>query len=45
MAAAEVIVNPKLRYAAWGKIDDEVTKTAAAIPWLWENFPSLYSRT
>jgi peptide/nickel transport system substrate-binding protein len=43
MDAAESIVNPSQRYAAWGKIDDEVTKTAAAVPWLWEKFPSLYS--
>jgi peptide/nickel transport system substrate-binding protein len=43
MAAAELIVSPQKRYAAWGKIDDEVTQTAAAIPWLWERFPSLYS--
>ncbi|HEY1369181.1 MAG TPA: ABC transporter substrate-binding protein [Gaiellaceae bacterium] len=43
MNAAELILNPQKRYAAWGKIDDEVTETAAAIPWLWEKFPSLYS--
>jgi peptide/nickel transport system substrate-binding protein len=43
IATAETIVNPTLRYAAWGRIDDEVAKTAAAIPWLWENFPSVYS--
>jgi peptide/nickel transport system substrate-binding protein len=43
MDAAESVLNPAQRYAAWGKIDDEVTQTAAAIPWLWEKFPSLYS--
>jgi peptide/nickel transport system substrate-binding protein len=43
MARAESIVDPAQRYAAWGKIDDEVAQTAAAIPWLWERFPTLYS--
>jgi peptide/nickel transport system substrate-binding protein len=43
IAAAKVMLDPTLRYAAWGRIDDEVTKTAAAIPWLWESFPSVYS--
>jgi peptide/nickel transport system substrate-binding protein len=43
MTAAESVLNPAQRYAAWGKIDDEVARTAAAIPWLWEKFPSLYS--
>jgi peptide/nickel transport system substrate-binding protein len=44
MDAAELMLNAKQRYAAWGRIDKEVTKTAAAIPWLWEKFPSLYSK-
>ena len=30
IAAAERIVDPEARYAAWGRIDDEVTRTAAA---------------
>ena len=30
--------DPPLRRL--GRIDDEVAKTAAAVPWLWENFPS-----
>jgi peptide/nickel transport system substrate-binding protein len=44
MDAAELMLNPAKRYAAWGKIDDEVTSSAAAIPWLWESFPSVYSK-
>ena len=44
MDAAELMLDSKQRYAAWGKIDKEVTQTAAAIPWIWEKFPSLYSK-
>jgi peptide/nickel transport system substrate-binding protein len=40
---AQHLLNPNARWAAWGKIDQEVTKTASAIPWLWENFPTLFS--
>ena len=43
MDRAERIVDPKARYAAWGKIDRSVTQTAAAIPWLWEQYPTLFS--
>jgi peptide/nickel transport system substrate-binding protein len=43
MDNAEQIVNPKLRYLAWGKIDRMVTETAGAIPWLWEEYPTIYS--
>jgi hypothetical protein len=31
MDKAERIIDPKARYAAWGKIDDQVTRTASAI--------------
>ena len=41
---AETIVNPTLRYETWGRSTMRSTKTAAAIPWLWENYPSLYSK-
>ena len=44
MNRAERIVNPAARYETWGKIDQEVTRTAAAIPWLWEQYPSLFSK-
>lgn len=43
MDKAETIVDPEQRYAAWGRIDQLVTKTAAGIPWLWESFPTLFS--
>src|SRR5919197_2504661 len=43
MNRAETILDPAKRYEAWGKIDQLVTKTGAAIPWLWENFPTVFS--
>jgi peptide/nickel transport system substrate-binding protein len=43
MDKAAQMMNPTARYKAWAKIDQQVTKTAAAIPWLWENYPTLYS--
>lgn len=43
MDKAETILDPQQRYAAWGKIDQLVTKTAVAIPWLWELSPTLFS--
>jgi peptide/nickel transport system substrate-binding protein len=44
MDRAETILDPQERYAAWGRIDQLVTETAAAIPWLWESFPTLFSQ-
>jgi peptide/nickel transport system substrate-binding protein len=43
MTKAETILDPQQRYAAWGKIDQLVTKSAAAIPFIWETFPTLFS--
>jgi peptide/nickel transport system substrate-binding protein len=43
MDKAETIIDPGQRYAAWGKIDQLVTKTAVAMPWLWETSPTLFS--
>jgi len=43
MDKAQTILDPTQRFEAWGKIDDQVTQTAAAIPWLWENFPTVFS--
>jgi peptide/nickel transport system substrate-binding protein len=43
IAHAKTIVAPKARWAAWGKVDKLVTRSAAAIPWIWENFPTLFS--
>ena len=44
MAHAGLLLDPKARAAAWGRIDRQVTMTAAAIPWLWESWPSLTSK-
>jgi len=44
MDKAETTLDPQARFAAWGKIDQLVTKTAAGIPWLWETFPTLFSQ-
>lgn len=44
IAHAETLIDPKARWAAWGKIDKLVTQSAAAVPWIWENFPTLYSK-
>jgi peptide/nickel transport system substrate-binding protein len=44
IAHARTIVSPQARWAAWGKIDEMVTRSAAAVPWVWENFPSVYSK-
>ena len=43
MNRAERILDPKARWEAWGKIDKMVTRTAAAVPWLWETYPTLFS--
>jgi peptide/nickel transport system substrate-binding protein len=43
IAHAKTIIAPKARWAAWGRIDDMVTRTAASIPWIWENYPTLFS--
>jgi peptide/nickel transport system substrate-binding protein len=43
MDKAKRTLAPSQRYEAWGKIDDSVAKTAAAVPWLWENFPTVFS--
>jgi peptide/nickel transport system substrate-binding protein len=44
MDHAEQLVSPAARYAAWGRIDQQVSRTAAAIPWLWEQYPTLFSK-
>jgi len=39
-----VLVQPgPARWAAWGRVDKMVAQTAAAIPWLWESYPTLFS--
>jgi peptide/nickel transport system substrate-binding protein len=44
MDAAEELITPTARAAAWGKIDDEVTAEAYSIPWLWDNEISFASK-
>jgi peptide/nickel transport system substrate-binding protein len=44
MNAAEAIINPAQRAAAWGKIDDEITAQAYSVPWLWDNEVSFASK-
>jgi peptide/nickel transport system substrate-binding protein len=36
MDAAETLIDPAERAAAWAKVDRQVTATAAPIPWLWD---------
>ena len=43
ITAAEKLTDLKARAEAWGKIDKMVTLSAAAVPWVWENFPTLFS--
>ena len=43
MRQAESELNPQKRYGLWGRVDQMVTRTAAAIPWIWEQWPSIYS--
>ncbi len=44
MDAAEQIINPTERAAAWAKIDDAVTAQAFVVPWLWDNEVSFASK-
>jgi peptide/nickel transport system substrate-binding protein len=43
MARAELTVGAEARASAWGEIDRMVTATAAAIPWLWDKQPNVFS--
>jgi len=43
MAKAKLELNSEKRWAEWGQIDKMITESAAAIPWLWEASPTLYS--
>ena len=43
MDKAETIVDPTERAKAWGDIDKMVTESAAAIPWIWDNQPNIWS--
>jgi len=44
MAKAEVTVGTAERARAWAAIDRMITGTAAAIPWLWDKQPNLFSK-
>jgi peptide/nickel transport system substrate-binding protein len=43
MAKAELTVGTDARANAWGAIDRQVTATSAAIPWLWDRQPNVFS--
>jgi peptide/nickel transport system substrate-binding protein len=43
MAKAEVELNSEKRWSEWGQIDKMITQSAAAVPWIWEDAPTLYS--
>jgi peptide/nickel transport system substrate-binding protein len=43
MAVAKRTLDPARRYQQWGALDKQITETAAAVPWLWENYPTLFS--
>jgi peptide/nickel transport system substrate-binding protein len=43
MSKAELVVGEDARAAAWAEIDRMITATAAAVPWLWDNQPNLFS--
>ena len=44
MDKAELIPDAAARAAAWGAIDKQVTATAAAVPWIWDNQANLRSK-
>jgi peptide/nickel transport system substrate-binding protein len=43
MDQAEKELDPAKRYQEWGGIDKAITETGAAVPWLWEDFPTVFS--
>jgi peptide/nickel transport system substrate-binding protein len=43
MVRAELTVGTEARARAWAEIDRMITATAAAIPWLWDKTPNLFS--
>ncbi len=43
MGKAEVELNAEKRWSEWAQIDKLITESAAAIPWIWEDSPTLYS--
>jgi len=43
MDRAKLVNDPAQRAKAWGKIDDEITADAPAIPWSWDNQANIES--
>jgi hypothetical protein len=43
MAQAERTLDPVRRYQQWGALDKQLTAMAVAVPWLWEDYPTLFS--
>jgi peptide/nickel transport system substrate-binding protein len=43
MARGELTVGSQARARVWGAIDRQVTATGAAIPWLWDRQPNVFS--
>jgi peptide/nickel transport system substrate-binding protein len=43
MSTAKKTLDPSKRYEEWGSLDKQITETASAVPWLWENYPTLFS--
>jgi peptide/nickel transport system substrate-binding protein len=43
MASGELTVGTQERADAWAAIDRQITATGAAIPWLWDRQPNIFS--
>ena len=43
MDQAVYIDDPQQRAEAWGKLDDEITAQAPAVPWVWDNQSNINS--
>lgn len=41
---AKLIADPGERARKWGEVDQMVTRTAAAVPWIWDKQPNVQSR-
>jgi peptide/nickel transport system substrate-binding protein len=44
MEQAKLVTGIQARAAAWGKIDDMIVATAAAVPWSWDNQANVYAK-
>jgi len=43
MRRASLLTDPAERARAWGAIDEEITRLAVAIPWLWPKLGNIES--